>query len=1274
MPMPSRREAPRFSSATLSDFNIFFSDVSELAKRSNLEAADTIRWALRYAGSESESWQHVPCLAAGCATPPTFDEFKREVLQYYPHLSEVRRYTLRNLEQLVSRTQSSVSMSHDDLGLYYRRFITYSTYLITQGRLSVREKSAMYLRGFPSPLCTRVLGRLALKQPDVFPCDGYAFADIHNAAVFVLDLDASDLSEEPKSHRSSSASREPESVRKLMQKMVEVFAAKAKSQDISPCDSTPSPCPPTPGGVAQNPPQQDLARSDDSSQSSDFCWEAECVGDHEDDHLETVATNFLEVSAPPVNDSPVLEQRFQSSPPFADIPNQSERIRSLRTQLDALREALARLEGAEESRTVKPPRRTMPMSPPSLQNSTVRVPRTPHQRHEGPAHLTDVSSTLPNESRSFPRDSTAENSARDHPRPRGMIPINIPLEFPTESIAFPSRTAHATSPDSWRRARDPISDPRTSPWLQKSRRPTSERKNLEANVEAFRSALNAIVRPATADEKPLEASPSMSTQFASLPFASSPLLNMSSDVASDDIASLASPLVPIVSYPLESPSLVSPSSPFEPLSLATSPALVSDLGVDSVNSFASALPFASLASLGSSQSLSPSQFLVSSPCVDLALPFASPSLPSSSSVFPFPSIVSSVVPVLLPSTSISSLHSFVSTSSSSDFSSLLDLYCSPDSPSSLSSSSSLVSSPCIDSVLPFASMCSLDSSVSSPKSSSIISSSSVSLLSPFVPLHSSPPFIPRMVPISWSEPEVPFVPKMVPISWTFPDGSALPLVESAVTPLVPRSFAGLLEDSLQVLPHISSTNDSNVSSEASEDHQDFLQSFQDLSSDTFSSTLRISTGSQDESGPGTLNIPVPPTFRLLRDDSPPCSPRFSTTNDLIILPAASNDSRGSPQPSLRVLRSNGSTSSATTPEGSQKRHPVPLAFPPLRDEFPRSLHVSDFLDVLGPFPCLSFEPIEPDLISPVITAKSNPPPFAARSLKQKKSLISLETSPHPLPSSGALPCIMLLVVFGLVVFTAILPIFAVVFPAIFEVPSWFENAQVPTFLSTKHFAPTSSSSSIITNVISQVPFSQWRVLSSIPPCITALDDFTLRNRTYHDWIDLEDSQMIRILEPRPFDVGETILETSRSSKSKWRTVLPRVFWMEQVMFNRSVSDSTGDSPSRINFAGVCRGSSSNSRISISLILSTSPSGNQGWLVFQVPRRCPASILGRARDAILRELSSLLREWEGSHPLQPRTLSILLRASLPDVSRLASPFRVSLLDAFPFPFEMFAFVP
>ena len=86
----------------------------------------------------------------------------------------------------------------------------------------------------------------------------------------MLDLEASDLNGEPQSHCSSLASRELESVCDLMQKMVEMFAAKVKSQDVSICDSTPSLCPPTPG-VAQYPPQQDLARSDNSSQSCDFC-------------------------------------------------------------------------------------------------------------------------------------------------------------------------------------------------------------------------------------------------------------------------------------------------------------------------------------------------------------------------------------------------------------------------------------------------------------------------------------------------------------------------------------------------------------------------------------------------------------------------------------------------------------------------------------------------------------------------------------------------------------------------------------------------------------------------------------------------------------------------------------------------------------------------------------------------------------------------------------------------------------------------------------------
>ena len=77
-------------------------------------------------------------------------------------------------------------MTHDDLGEYYRKFITYTAYLIAQGRYSVHERNGAYLQGFPQPVRSLIAQRLQIKKPDVVPDDGYEFEDIHQAAMFVF--------------------------------------------------------------------------------------------------------------------------------------------------------------------------------------------------------------------------------------------------------------------------------------------------------------------------------------------------------------------------------------------------------------------------------------------------------------------------------------------------------------------------------------------------------------------------------------------------------------------------------------------------------------------------------------------------------------------------------------------------------------------------------------------------------------------------------------------------------------------------------------------------------------------------------------------------------------------------------------------------------------------------------------------------------------------------------------------------------------------------------
>ena len=183
--MPNNEDAPKFGFSPLS-FTAFFDDVEELARRADLNVAATINWACRYAGSESESWKYLACFKNG-QVPVSFDVFRHEVLQMYPHLDEERRYSIRDLEKFIEDTAALADMSREDLGDYYRKFVVLTEYLIARDRLSPRERDALYLAGFPQPIRSQVLQRLLIKKLDVLPCDGYQFLDVHEAAVFVLN-------------------------------------------------------------------------------------------------------------------------------------------------------------------------------------------------------------------------------------------------------------------------------------------------------------------------------------------------------------------------------------------------------------------------------------------------------------------------------------------------------------------------------------------------------------------------------------------------------------------------------------------------------------------------------------------------------------------------------------------------------------------------------------------------------------------------------------------------------------------------------------------------------------------------------------------------------------------------------------------------------------------------------------------------------------------------------------------------------------------------------
>ena len=188
MPLPHSRKAPRFST-TPYGFDNFFSDLEALIARAQIATDKAkIEWALRYAEEEGDPWNYVPCMitAKATGTNATWNVFKDEVRLCYPHLTSDRRYTVHDLEALIRRTSDLRDMTREDLGDYYRRFLTYSAYLLANRRITESFRNNAYLRGFPDDLREEIAGRLKIKKVDVVPDDGYDFEDIQEAANFVF--------------------------------------------------------------------------------------------------------------------------------------------------------------------------------------------------------------------------------------------------------------------------------------------------------------------------------------------------------------------------------------------------------------------------------------------------------------------------------------------------------------------------------------------------------------------------------------------------------------------------------------------------------------------------------------------------------------------------------------------------------------------------------------------------------------------------------------------------------------------------------------------------------------------------------------------------------------------------------------------------------------------------------------------------------------------------------------------------------------------------------
>ena len=153
-------------------------------------------------------------------------------------------------------------------------------------------------------------------------------------------------------------------------------------------------------------------------------------------------------------------------------------------------------------------------------------------------------------------------------------------------------------------------------------------------------------------------------------------------------------------------------------------------------------------------------------------------------------------------------------------------------------------------------------------------------------------------------------------------------------------------------------------------------------------------------------------------------------------------------------------------------------------------------------------------------------------------------------------------------------------PVVPLVPSLFRKAHIDTFLMPKlgsyryvHHArdaltsypegraTTSDSGKVIADFIFQDILCRWGGLEELvtdnaPPYIAALEVLGTRYGIHHIRISGYNSRANGIVESKHFDVREAIVKTCKGNESKWREVLPQVFWAERV----TVRKSTGYSP------------------------------------------------------------------------------------------------------------------
>ncbi|KAJ7138095.1 hypothetical protein C8R44DRAFT_606765, partial [Mycena epipterygia] len=185
MPARKDRTAPVFDSRNARDLRQYFSDLEFLFSRSSIAADSEKKFhATRFLSIDDQDlWESVPEFTDPAAS---FEQFTAAIFRLYPEADPDRRYSIADLNALVTELSHVQSLNHPRFLEFYRRFFTISTFLRAKDRLSVFEQSRYFCHAIPPNIWSLVHHRLRIKSPDVHPDDPYLLTDLRDAVDFVL--------------------------------------------------------------------------------------------------------------------------------------------------------------------------------------------------------------------------------------------------------------------------------------------------------------------------------------------------------------------------------------------------------------------------------------------------------------------------------------------------------------------------------------------------------------------------------------------------------------------------------------------------------------------------------------------------------------------------------------------------------------------------------------------------------------------------------------------------------------------------------------------------------------------------------------------------------------------------------------------------------------------------------------------------------------------------------------------------------------------------------